>query len=289
MKVTVGIVGYREWAYDIYYALRYIDLANLTSFGVEFNWITLSNNSNKKNASFVINDPQDTRALLNYIRYKNYDIIIFAGWSWIVTNEILEATNCLCIHPSDIFKFRGGSPIQNQMLRGIDEAELTIFKMTEQLDWGPVLNCKNIRLDGYIPEIFDRIVDASVVSIREIVTGYFSGINPCQVQISGTPGEIFSRRKPNDGIIKSDLIKKYNFDYIDRLTRCLTGPYPRLRIEIPDANKRYFEVSSVMKLNQKTMKLGKFSDEKRTRKGEISKLFECADAYFIACGVYNDD
>ena len=35
------------------------------------------------------------------------------------TEEIVKLNNCICLHESNLPKFRGGSPIQNQIIKGI--------------------------------------------------------------------------------------------------------------------------------------------------------------------------
>ena len=56
---------------------------------------------------------------LNYIKKINPKLIFFPDWSWIIPNEIVQKYQCVCFHESNLPKFRGSSPIQNQIIRGI--------------------------------------------------------------------------------------------------------------------------------------------------------------------------
>ena len=59
------------------------------------------------------------------------DIILWYGWSWIVPDNILNSYDCICLHPSPLPKYRGGSPIQNQIINNEKMSAVTIFKMTK--------------------------------------------------------------------------------------------------------------------------------------------------------------
>ena len=65
----------------------------------------------------------------------NPDLILFYGWSSIIPQFILDSFTCL-IHPSRLPEFR--SPLQNQIIRGVSDSAVTIFKMTMTLDAGPI-------------------------------------------------------------------------------------------------------------------------------------------------------
>ena len=286
LKLNIGIVGYRDWAFDIYSSLHSVDFANLTACGVKFDWLTLVNNPTAKDASFTISDPNSPEDLLNWIQRKDYKFIIFVGWSWIVPEEILKSVDCLCIHPSDITKCRGGSPIQNQILRGVDETKVTIFRMTQEIDWGPIIDQRAIRLDGYIPEIFNRIIDASVISIRSIIKNVLSGFDISAERANAEPGDLFARRKPSDSVVEIDNLKSITFEKIDRLSRCLSGPYPRLKISSSSFACQYFEVASVIKLFNGSVNLDQMHDN-FTEKHDIDFLkLKCKDGEFIAFGEY---
>ena len=172
---------------------------------------------------------------------------------------------------------------QNQILDKEDISYLTIFKMTSVIDWGPVLDMRQIRLDGYIPEIFKRITDAGVVAIRKIVEDLLAGIDILDNnETNGKPGKIGYRRTPNDSIVKLNELETFQFDQIYRLVRCLTGPYPRLQILLDNENKKIFNVEAVVRINQE--KTHTFLTRKI--KDYENLILECEDAVVIAVGSY---
>ena len=60
------------------------------------------------------------------------DMILWYGWSWIISEKIIENYFCVMLHPSPLPKYRGGSPIQNQIIRGEKYSKVTLFKMTKE-------------------------------------------------------------------------------------------------------------------------------------------------------------
>ena len=90
----------------------------------------------------IIDTPKKlTYEILNKI---NPDYVFFTDWSWIVPKKIIDNFKCICFHESDLPKFRGGSPIQNQIIRGIKITKTTAFVMTNEIDAGEILLKKKL-------------------------------------------------------------------------------------------------------------------------------------------------
>ena len=49
--------------------------------------------------------------------------MLFYGWSWKIEEEIYANYMSIMLHPSDLPKFRGGSPIQNQILNLLNQLQ----------------------------------------------------------------------------------------------------------------------------------------------------------------------
>ena len=76
------------------------------------------------------------------------DLFIVAAYGKIIPKEILNLSKFggLNIHPSLLPKYRGPSPIQFAILNGEKVSGITIIKMDEKMDHGPVVFTKKIRL-----------------------------------------------------------------------------------------------------------------------------------------------
>lgn len=76
------------------------------------------------------------------------DLIVVAAYGKILPKEILDIPRwgCLNLHPSLLPKYRGPSPIQFAILNAEKETGITIFKMNEKMDEGPILAQKSMTI-----------------------------------------------------------------------------------------------------------------------------------------------
>jgi len=158
---------------------------------------------------------------LNFLTTFKPDYIFFPHWSWLVDSNILEKYNCVCFHMTDVPFGRGGSPLQNLIVRGYTETKISALKMTRELDSGPIYLKHLLFLDGSALEIFKRAAQVISKMINEIIS---TGPVPMK-QI----GEItiFKRRTPEQSEIPNNLSNKQLYDFI----RMLDAPsYPKAYI-----------------------------------------------------------
>jgi len=103
---------------------------------------------------------------------KNFapDFIFFPHWSWIVPREIHEKYKCIVFHTAPLPYGRGGSPIQNLILRGFKSAPVSALRMTNKLDAGDIYDQIDIDLSGKLKEIFERLNDAVNELIARLIT-----------------------------------------------------------------------------------------------------------------------
>src|SRR3989344_1123056 len=95
--------------------------------------------------------------------------VFFLHWSWIVPEEIVNTFECVNFHMTDLPYGRGGSPLQNLILRGHTETKLTAHRMVKELDAGPVYLKEPMNLDGTADDILRRANRLSVRMIERIV------------------------------------------------------------------------------------------------------------------------
>lgn len=91
--------------------------------------------------------------------------IFFPYWSWKVDKDTLDNHLCIGFHTGDI---RGGSPIQNLIRRGVENANIKMFKMNETIDGGEIIDVAPISLLGSLEEIIIRQTQV----IKEMIDGY---------------------------------------------------------------------------------------------------------------------
>ena len=170
---------------------------------------------------YLLSSPK--KLTISYLKRKKPEIIFFPDWSWIIPNEIISNYKCICFHESNLPKFRGGSPIQNQIIRGITKTKTTAFIMNEKIDAGDIILQKNLSLEGSIQEIFSRMYENDYSLILKIINGKYR-----RKKQSGKPTS-YSRRKPKDSELKSlNHSKNYLYNFI----RMLEDPYPNAFVRI---------------------------------------------------------
>lgn len=144
---------------------------------------------------------------LDKVRELSPRFIFFIHWSWKVPDEIVSDYECVCFHMTDVPYGRGGSPLQNLILRGHTRTKLTALRMTQEFDAGPVYMKEDLDLGGSAEEIYKRATMLSVKMIGQIILGKLT-----PVPQSGDP-VIFKRRRPEESEIPelNDLEKLYDF------------------------------------------------------------------------------
>ena len=93
----------------------------------------------------------------NLIEKLKPDRIYLIHWSKIIDERIFKRYDCIQFHCSNLPKFKGGSPVQNQIINGINKTKLTGFKVVKKIDSGDICFTRNINLNGNAEEIYKRI------------------------------------------------------------------------------------------------------------------------------------
>ena len=173
--------------------------------------------------SFVIKDKQDLK--LDLLKKINPEFIFFPHWSYKVNEEIIKNYKCICFHSAPLPYGRGGSPIQNMIIRGHKETEVCSLLMEEEFDAGPVFLRTPVSLKGNLDEILIRIYEAIAEQIKLF--------KEKEIKPEEQEGEIvkFRRLKEEDNQINFLDDSKKIFDQI-RMLDC--DLYPSSYVNIGD-------------------------------------------------------
>ena len=157
-----------------------------------------------------------------YVFDINPRYIFFLHWSDKVPIEIFGKYECVCLHMTDVPFGRGGSPLQNLIIRGHKNTKVTALRMVQDFDAGPVYIKKELGLEGTAEEIYVRATYLSAEMIKYIIDEKPEPIPQC-----GDP-VIFKRRKPSQSKIKKTKDLQSLHDFI----RMLDAPgYPKAFFE----------------------------------------------------------
>lgn len=169
-----------------------------------------------------------TKEELTLERVKSFDpdYIFFPHWSYIIPNEITDRFECVVFHMTDLPYGRGGSPLQNLIVRGHKETKISAIRVTQEIDAGPVYMKHPLLLAGSAQEIFARCSD---IIFNEMIPRLLAK------KITPVPQEgeivLFKRRKPEESEITCDMEPRVIYDYIRMLD---AEGYPRAYIAFGD-------------------------------------------------------
>ncbi|WP_300760771.1 methionyl-tRNA formyltransferase [Helicobacter sp. UBA3407] len=85
----------------------------------------------------------------------NPRFIFFPHWSYRIPQEIYQNYECIVFHMTDLPFGRGGSPLQNLILRGIKRTKISALRVCEVLDGGDIYLKKPLDISkGSAKEIY---------------------------------------------------------------------------------------------------------------------------------------
>ena len=149
--------------------------------------------------------------------------VFFPHWSWKIPATIHERFECVVFHITDLPYGRGGSPLQNLVVRGIETTQLSALRCVAELDAGPVYAKRALSTLGTAEEVFLRaagLMEPMIVAIA-------------RERLAARPqeGEVvrFRRRTPADGNLAGAVALKQVHDLIRMLD---AEGYPRAFIEV---------------------------------------------------------
>ena len=175
--------------------------------------------------------------------------VFFPHWSYIIPKEIYKNFECVIFHMTELPFGRGGSPLQNLIVREIYETKISALQCVEKIDAGPIYMRKKLSLHGNAEEIFLRASLLVENIILEIIKN-----NPIPKRQIGKP-IIFKRRKKEDGNISKLNSLNQVFDYIRMVD---ADGYPKafceignFRFELSRASLKHGKIIADVEIMQK--------------------------------------
>jgi len=153
-------------------------------------------------------------------------IIFFIHWSQKIPPEIFNNFLCIQFHSSNLPKFRGGSPIQNQIIRGIKKTKVTAFKVSNKIDSGDICLKKNLDLNGTAMQIYERMEKICLYMIKDIERKKKIKFN----KQKGKPSYFRRRKATESNMLSLKIISIENmFNFIRMLD---AHEYPKAYLDI---------------------------------------------------------
>jgi len=130
---------------------------------------------------------------------------------------------------------RGGSPLQNLILNGKKNTQVSALKMVEELDAGPIYMKSPLALKGSAGDIYIQVTKICLKMIDEIVLK-----KPTPIPQKGKMTN-FSRRKPENSVLLSPENLGQLYDFI----RMLDAPaYPRAFLDYKNLHMQFYNAVS---------------------------------------------
>lgn len=157
--------------------------------------------------------------------------VFLPHWSYIIPESVFGTYTCVVFHMTDLPYGRGGSPLQNLIVRGHTHTKLSAIHVDKGLDTGDVYMKEELELSGTADEILRR---ASQIIFSKMIP-YILEHHPAATPQSGQ-AVVFRRRKPEDGRLLPEMDEKTIYDYI----RMLDGEgYPNAFLEMGGYTLRF--------------------------------------------------
>lgn len=229
-----------------------IIIATIKSYNIE-NALKLKEKYTEHQFSIITNKNNLTEKFLDEIKP---DYIFFPHWSWIIPESIYQKYECIVFHTADLPYGRGGSPIQNLIIRGIYKTKISAIKVVKEIDSGDIylkesINLEKGNLDKLLYNISKKIFNKMIPQFLE------NKILPYKQK-----GEIlkFKRKKTEESnfykYLSENKVKEKNiYDFI----RMVDGEgYPKAYLEIGEYRIELVKI----KLKEKELS-GKFIIKKK--------------------------
>ena len=194
-----------------------------------------------------VSTPEELRIAVKQLDPK---YVFFLHWNWRVEESIWSEIDCVCFHMSDVPYGRGGTPLQNLIVRGHDQTQLTALRMVEEVDAGPVYTKRPLSLEGRAEEVYIRAGKLSTDIIKWMIE-----TNPVPLRQEGEV-EVFNRRTPEESLLPEHGELVSLFDHIRMLDAPgyphAFAPYGEFQLEFVQARKQGDEIYASVVIKKKS-------------------------------------
>ncbi len=163
--------------------------------------------------------------LISHLKKKKYFLNIAAGWPLIFPTKVinLPTKGTINLHAGKLPEYRGGSPLNWQIIEGKKKIFISIIKMKKKLDAGPIYYQTKINLkdSDTIDDLHNKVNRIFPVITKKVIENIIKNKKP--INQSKKNVRYLKQRSKYDGKIewnKMDANKVYN------MVRALCKPYP---------------------------------------------------------------
>jgi methionyl-tRNA formyltransferase len=162
------------------------------------------------------------------LKISQLDLALVYAYNQIIPKEYLELPKYgfWCIHPSILPKYRGPSPIATALINGDEETGVTIFKMDEKIDHGPIIAQERISIapTDLRPDLEKKLTDLAFKMFKKLIS---TDLNKLQLISQDDQKATYTKKiKKEDGFIEISNLKTQIANNPKRLFNLFRGLYP---------------------------------------------------------------
>lgn len=179
----------------------------------------------KNNIPLVKSQNVNDQVVINAIKSADLDWLFIIGWSQIAQSELLSSVKkgVLGAHPTLLPVGRGHAAIPWAILKNLKETGVTLFKLDDGVDTGPIIMQKSIEVkpNTTATDLYIEFNFAHIEIIKEAAPLIMNdGLS--LIEQDNSKSTIWPERLPEDGKInlEGSVYKA------ERLVRAVTRPYP---------------------------------------------------------------
>lgn len=153
------------------------------------------------------------------------DYLFVLGWSQLLRAGVLRSVSKFVVgsHPTPLPLRRGRAPVPWTIIEGLNSSAVTLFRMTEKIDDGPILLQSRFEIgeDAYAMDVYLKVAETLASSFLELYNRLNSNEIICQ-PVADSVASYRGKRTPQDGFLDFSLS---NLSLV-RLVRAVSKPYP---------------------------------------------------------------
>ena len=185
-----------------------------------------------------VNSPET----ISMLKSLKPNLFIIAGFSTIFKKNLIDIPKkgTINLHAGRLPKYRGGSPLNWQIINGEDKAGISIIKVDENIDTGPIIAESQIKIEkkDTIADLHNKVN----IIFPEILIKVLSDIELDKVKLINQNNKnaiYWHQRRDQDGHLN---FQKMTVCEAERFVRALTFPYPGAWSYLDQKKIRFYEV-----------------------------------------------
>ena len=176
----------------------------------------------------------DSEVELLNLNIAEFDVLFTAGWSEELPESVTESVLCIGLHCAELDRYSYGTPLQLQIMDGIEFTKHRIFKFdakgqSQRAHTHNRLYSHEVTLDlsGGIDQVFYQLT-ATGVTLFNLFIKDFPNINWITWPEETTKK---TKRTPNQSELKKEMLSSLTTLELYNFIRSLEDPYPNAYIE----------------------------------------------------------